>query len=188
MAEEVFPKVLSFLATVLARVEHQLCVQVDLIYCPSTGFRSETIRTWHRGNDPEQYFGVPADPNSPDDAQHSHVFTEKFAGEIIELAEGHAESFGQGRHRFQLRSTQHLRSREICAFVVLPSFTSSDSDSLTVSGAGSAVLEPTQQGVTAQLMRHLENNNKATREMMQTFLQGIGTMAAQLRDMRRSAS
>ena len=181
MAEENFPKILAFLANALARTDHQMCVKLELIYCPASGFRAETIRAWQRSHDPEQYFGVPVADNEAGEV-HSHVFTEKFAGEIIELAEAHAESFGQGRHRFQIRSTQHLQSRELCAFVVLPSFTGTDGEALTVGGAGTPALEPTQAGIVQQLMRHLENSNRQNKEMVQTLLQGVGAMGAQLRE------
>lgn len=183
MSEESHNKILAFLAGELARIDHQSCVKIDLEYTPSSGFRREPIRSWTPVSDPN-YF------EKGEGGISNHAYTTELTATILELAESHADSYGEGRHRFTVRTTQHLGARATCAFVCLPGFTGQAGDAgagaMSVPG-GDGSGAPVSVGninlaVTTQLMRHLENRDRATKDMMQTFLSAFAMSAQQLRE------
>ena len=190
MSDDNHTKVLAFLAGELAREGHQMCVKIELEYTPKQGFRREPIKSWTPAAD-AQYF-----EKDPESGSTNHAHLADLAGSVIDLAESHADSYGEGKHRFVLRTTQHLGARATCAFVCLPGYGCGDTDdaaglgtvSLAIPGqSGEGAQQPISAGninlaVTTQLMRHLENRDRATKDMMQTFLQSFAAASQQLRD------
>jgi hypothetical protein len=159
-------KLLSFLAGEFARQNHQAVIKIELVYAPGSGYRADPLGSW-----------TPDDGKSAElFSDRGHVFVERLVGEIIELAEGHAESYGQGRHRFTVHAYHHLSSRTHHAFVIKPSF---DGDDQALAQAQLA--DPSQANLVGQLMRHIENRDRGMREMMGTFLQ---TMSHSVNAMR----
>jgi hypothetical protein len=100
---------------------------------------------------------------------------EGMASEILRLSTDHADSFGSGKHRFEVRTTQHLGSRPKMSFML-----HAESDG----GEGAGVLgedePPTERGVLAQSMRHLEVTQRTLTTVYQSAL---GTMSNMIRDM-----
>jgi hypothetical protein len=99
-------KLLSFLAGEIARKEGRQCVAVGLFYAPGGGFREEEIRTWAREDEPELF--------------DKFVCVENLVSSIIEIAEGEADAKSAGKHRFVVRTRQHLGGRAIQSFVRSP--------------------------------------------------------------------
>lgn len=158
MSEENHQKVVAFLAGEFARAEGRSCVLVELAPQATGGVgRGEAIRTWNREDQPAVF-----------DGKLSNV--EGLTTQILNIAEDHAETYGQpGSYRFDVRTQQHMGRRLKVSFCVL------------VEGEeqGSVSDPPNQTGLTAQLMRHLEMKEKLQMAMVQTT---IGTMSRMVND------
>lgn len=167
MSSDVQQKLLTFLAGEFARPNHQSVVRIDLTFRPPGGYRPDPLGTW-----------TPDDGKSAElFGNRGHVFVERLVGEIIELAENHADSYGQGRHRFDVRATQHMGGRQLHSFVVAPSF---DGDDQALAQAQLA--EPSQANLVGQLMRHLENRDRQAQQERSSYLQAMAHYAQSLRD------
>jgi hypothetical protein len=139
---ELHRKVLAFLSGEFARKEGRQCVGIDLLYAPGNGFKDEEIRKWVRADEPE-LFDVPG----------NFAHFENFVTKIVEIAEGEADAKPPGKHRFIVRTHQHLGGRATHSFALSPSYTGGgDETALTAPGSRSS-----DQGViashAAQLMR-----------------------------------
>ncbi len=134
-------KVLGFLAGEFARKEGRQCTAVELVHSPGNGFKDDTIRKWVRADDPDLF--------------DNFVNVENFVKQILEIAEGEADAKSPGKHRFVVRTHQHLGERATCSFALQPAYNGSgDETALVVGGGGRA---PDSSGVLAshagQLMR-----------------------------------
>ncbi len=114
-------KVLSFLAGEFSRKEGRQCVQVDLLFAPGNGFRDEEIRKWVRADEPEMF--------------DNFVNVEKLAALIAEIAEGEADAKPAGKHRFVVRTHQHMGGRATSSFALSPGFHGGDDAALVPGGA-----------------------------------------------------
>ena len=115
-------KILTFLMAEWARKENRQLAAVDLLYSPGNGFRDEPIRKWVREDEPDFFAEFPN--------------VEKLVTLIIEIAEGEADAKPAGKHRFVIRTHQHLGERANMSFALQPSYTGSDETSLAPSGGG----------------------------------------------------
>jgi len=158
--EDLHRQIVGFLAGEFARAENRSCIQLDLVSA-QPGMKGDGIRTWDRKESPDVFEGQGA--------------VENLATEIIRIAEEHAESYGGGNHRFELRTTQYLGGRQRTAFRIRI-----DSDEGQPIGSGSGEDAPTATGLVGQLMRH---NEAKERVMVQLFQQTIGTMSRTMADM-----
>ena len=175
-------KILSFLGTAFSLEGVQTIVRVDLGYSPPGGYRVDPLKSWQPESHPD-LFGI-----VPELKDKQLVFVERLATEILELAENHADSYGVGRHRFVLRTAQHMGGRQVHAFVILPSFDGSDEQQLALTqggagmgGAGDALV-PTSTGLIAQLMRHLEVRDRNAQITLQSYMGAINHHTQQMRD------
>jgi regulator of replication initiation timing len=109
--EGLHTKVMGFLGGEFARKDGRQCTGVDLLYAPGGGFKDEEIRKWSRPDEPE-LFDVPG----------NLVLVESFITKIIEIAENEADAKPPGKHRFILRTHQHLGGRATMSFSMSPSF------------------------------------------------------------------
>ena len=121
---ELHSKILTFLMGEWARKDTRQLVSVDLLFSPGGGFRDEEIRKWIRADEPE-FFA-------------EFVNVEKLVTHIIEIAEGEADAKPAGKHRFVVRTHQHLGGRANTAFALSPSYTGGDETSLVPSGGAGA--------------------------------------------------
>jgi hypothetical protein len=155
-SEDIHRKIVQFLGGEFARTEGRQCVAFEL-YHAQPGQRGEAIRTWDRAETPELFEGLAA--------------VEGLAGEVIRLSFEHAESFGGGKHRFEIRTRQHLGGKQRLSFIQYVD----DAD------AGSDGDEPpTERGVLSQVMRHQEVTQ---RTLTSTFQVALGTMSRMVSDM-----
>lgn len=117
---ELHAKILGFLMAEWARKDNRQLVSVELVYAPGGGFREEPIRKWVRADEPDFFAEFPN--------------VEKLVTQIIEIAEGEVDAKPAGKHRFVLRTHQHLGERANLSFPLSPSYTGSDETSLVTNG------------------------------------------------------
>ena len=119
---ELHGKLLQFLMAEWARKENRQLVSVELIFAPGGGFREEPIRKWVRADEPDCFAEFPN--------------IEKLVTQIIEIAEGEADAKPPGKHRFVLRTHQHLGDRANTSFALSPSYTGGEETSLVHNNGG----------------------------------------------------
>jgi hypothetical protein len=158
MSEDLHGRVLSFLRAEFGRSEGRQCVRLELSSA-QPGLRGDVLRTWDRHEDPELF------------AQLARI--EELATTVLRIADDHADSFGAGQHRFELRTEQHLGGRQKLSFRILAGAGDSDNNS----GGEDA---PTAMGMVSQQMRHNELHMRMSAQMYQTTL---GTMQRQIADL-----
>jgi len=154
-------KILQFLMTEWARKDNRQLVAVELIYAPGGGFREEPIRKWMRADEPDFF---------------TAVNIEKLVAQIIEITEEEADSKPAGKHRFVIRTHQHLGERATMSFPLSPRCCGDETSSVpnggggyVPQGGGDAVHEQirTLTAENATLRRELEEarSNKLEREL-----------------------
>lgn len=89
-------KLFAFLMGEMVRRDHRQCVAVSLFYAPGADFHDEEIRTWSREEEPKRF---------------ELSFIEELSFEILHLAQAECDSKKPGKHRFYVRTTQHLGTR-----------------------------------------------------------------------------
>ena len=119
---ELHAKILGFLMAEWARKDNRQLVAVELVFAPGGGFRDEPIRKWVRADEPD-FFA-------------EFVNVEKLVTQIIEIAEGEADAKPAGKHRFIVRTRQHLGERTHISFAVSPSYNGGDETALATNGGG----------------------------------------------------
>ena len=120
---ELHGKILGFLMAEWARKDNRQLVGVDLLYSPGQGFRDEEIRRWERADEPE-FFA-------------EFVNIEKLVVLIIEIAEGEADAKAPGKHRFVVRTRQHMGGKPSMSFALYPGYIGAgDEQALMPSGGG----------------------------------------------------
>jgi|SRR5574342_115295 hypothetical protein len=144
---ELHGKILGFLMAEWARKDQRQLVGVDLLYAPGQGYRDEEIRRWERADEPE-FFA-------------EFVNVEKLVSLIIEIAEGEADAKPSGKHRFVVRTRQHMGSKPTMSFALQPSHHgSADEVSIIPShGAGGGGGAGGGRGTDVALAQILSGNN-----------------------------
>ncbi len=151
---EVHARVLAFLGSELARKENRLCVKLELVHV-QRGVGPEPFKTWHREETPELF--------------QSLAYTERLTHEIVALCQSEGSAAGPGRHRFKLRTTQHLGERQLCSFTLTIDKEDDGgglddaSPDLTIVGTAEA---STATGLLAQAMRNNEQMMRWINDMM----------------------
>ena len=105
-------KLAAFLFREMARKEHRQCVQVELLYSPGMGFHDEPIHAWTRDEDPkllEDLSGV-----------------EPLVSAIFQIANDAMAHKPAGKHRFVVRTHQHLESKPAHSFALYPPYNDED--------------------------------------------------------------
>lgn len=137
---ELHGKILGFLMAEWARKDNRQLTGVDLLYAPGNGFKDEEIRKWIRTDEPELF------------AEFGNI--EKLVALILEIAEGEADAKPPGKHRFIVRTHQHMGGRATMSFPLSPSYRGSEDSALVPSGGGAGSRD--QQVIAShagQLMR-----------------------------------
>jgi hypothetical protein len=119
---ELHGKILGFLAGEFARKEGRQCIGVDLLYAPGGGFKDEEIRKWSRVDEPDLF--------------DNFVNVEKLVAQILEIAEGEVDAKPAGKHRFVVRTHQHMGGRATQSFALYPTYTGGDESALMPGGGG----------------------------------------------------
>ncbi len=165
MSEAEHGKIYAFLLGEFNRKEGRQCVRFDLYYAPQ-GYREEQLRSWVREETPELFDDV--------------TKVEGLASEILEIAEGHADAFGMGNHRYVIRTFQHLSGRSQHSFKMAPSFVagSEPGEALAVRGGGAA------SSAEAALSTLTQNNSALMRTNQAMFQQSLGVIAGIAEDLR----
>ncbi len=150
MSEQLHQKILAFLGAEFARKEHRQCIKLELAHAMH-GFRGDDLCTWTREEDPELF----------DDLTR----VERLTNEIIAKAESEADAYGQGTHRFVLKTHQYMGGTARSSFSVAAGFTGGDE--LTVGGGIGQADRPDATGVLAMQMRHNERHMLNQSQMFQ---------------------
>ena len=119
---ELHGKILGFLMAEWARKDNRQLTGVDLLYSPGQGFKDEDIRKWIRTDEPEMF------------AEFANV--EKLVAQIIDIAEGEVDAKPAGKHRFIVRTYQHMGGRATMSFAMSPSYRGSDDLAIMGGGGG----------------------------------------------------
>lgn len=117
------------------------------MYAPGGGFKNEPIRKWVRADNPEYFAEI--------------VNVESLVSHILEIAESEADAKPAGKHRFIVRTQQHLGEQANFSIALQPSYTGSDDGAMvtTIAGGGggrggeSIAAAQVLAGNNAQLMR-----------------------------------
>lgn len=101
-------KLVGFLTYEFAKREHHQCVSVELIYSPGNAFKDDQVCEWIRETAPD-VFELAKIPD--------------LAWLMIDIAEGRVDAKPAGeKHRFVVRTRQHLGDRHRCSFTLQPTF------------------------------------------------------------------
>lgn len=95
-------RLLDFLAVEWARKANRQLSAVELLFVPGAGIRDEKIHSWLRADEPEFF------------AEFTNV--EKLITQLIKIAECAARAKPPGKHRFVVRTLQHLGGRASHSF------------------------------------------------------------------------
>lgn len=158
MSEENHKKIVEFITRQLALGEHRSLTTLELLHAPGNG-RGSSLQTWDRSSQAEIFEG--------------QAKIEELASKILEIAEPYARDLG-GVQRFMLKTTQHLGGITRMTFRVEDDLDMGGDDQASVAEA------PNSQGLTGQLMRHLELKE---RTMLQMFQASLGTMSRTINDL-----
>lgn len=116
-------KILAFLMEEWVRRDNRQLVGVDLFYAPGGGYKDEPVRSWERADTPEFFAEM--------------VNVERLASQILDIAQGEVDAKPAGKHRFVLRTRQHMGTKPTMSFALYPSFHGAgDETSLVAGGAG----------------------------------------------------
>lgn len=159
MSEEIFAKVMGFLAEQKAKTDYRQVVKLELGYAP-VSFREQQLKGWVREQEPE-YF-------------ETQALTEKLAGMIVETVTDHADTMPPGKHRYVLRAIQHMGGREQLWFTVSPSMESSGAGDMSMTVAGSS---PAATGWEAAVQALTQNNAHLMNNNTRMFQSSFETMA-----------
>jgi hypothetical protein len=132
-------KLLGFLMGEWARKDNRQLTEVHLLYAPGNGFKDEDIRKWIRADEPDLFA--------------EFVNVERLVTQIIDIANGEADAKPAGKHRFLVRTIQHLGGRATHSFALSPSYTGGDEVSLTHGGGGGRGDQQVISNHASQLMR-----------------------------------
>jgi hypothetical protein len=105
---DLYNKILSFLAAECARKNGRQCIGVDLLYAPGGDFQDEEIRTWTREDEPDLF--------------DIFVNVETLVTQILKIAEQEADAKPEGKHRFVVRTHQHMGGRANLSFRLSPRY------------------------------------------------------------------
>jgi hypothetical protein len=157
MSEDIHRKLVAFLSGEFARGEGRICVQLDLT-AANPGSVGTPLGTWDRAENPELFSDLGK--------------IEELVTAILTKAQDHADAFGSGSHRFEIRTRQHLGHRVAHGFRLAAT---TDSD-----GLGGGDDQPNATGVLAQQMRHTEIHMRMSVTTTQLM---VGTLERQLRSL-----
>ena len=132
-------KLLGFLMGEWARKDNRQLTEVHLLYAPGNGFKDEDIRKWVRADEPDLFA--------------EFVNVERLVTQILDIANGEADAKPAGKHRFLVRTIQHLGGRATHSFALSPSYTGGDEVSLTYGGGGGRGDQQVISNHASQLMR-----------------------------------
>lgn len=152
-------QLVEFLGREFGRAKERMCTGVSLSQAPA-GARGSEIRAWHRDESPELF--------------DSLGNVENLAQQMLDMAQREATSRGPGRHRFVVRTTQHIGGGASHAFYLI---VDPEEDFTGLDGG----TDPKDQ--IAQQMRHTEWAIKAMLGLAQSntasYQQQIRTLANQ---------
>jgi len=151
---ELHQKMLAFLMTEWARKENRQLVGVDLLYSPGGGYKNDPIRQWERADEPEMF--------------SEYVNIEKLVSLIIEIAEGDVDTRPGGKHRYLVRTRQHLGTNPVFPFALQPAYHGgAEETAISTGGGGGGGGTGAKDIAMAQILA--QNNGQLMRTNQQMF-------------------
>ena len=166
---ELHQRMVAFLMGEWNRKEERQLVGVDLFYSPGQGYKDEEIRKWERADEPE-FFA-------------EYVNIEKLAGLIIEIAEGDVDTRLPRKHRYFVRTRQHMGSKPQMPFALYPAFHGHTDEIAIVTdgGGGGGSGSGGKEIAVAQILA--QNNGQLMRTNQQMFDGTIRVLGSQNQNM-----
>jgi len=159
---ELQSKILAFLMGEWVRVGNRQLVGVDLLYAPGGGYKDEDVRRWEREDEPQFFAEI--------------VNVEKLVSQIVEIAQGEADAKPSGKHRFIVRTRQHMGTKPTLSFALYPSYHGGgDETSIVPNGGGGG--GRTNDIAAAQILAG--NNSQLMRINAQMFDAALRPLAQQ---------
>lgn len=161
--------IMNFLTGEFARKAGRQCVKMILTQA-NGGFGEDAIHTWDREDEPDTF---------------QQTFVEELAAKIVTMAEGVIEAYGstvpRDGIRFELRTRQHLGTRNKHMFRIRPTASQAGGDAAALTGSSfGGQIDPTLQGVLAMQMRQNEKYNDNQQQMFKgtigVLLETVGTL------------
>src|SRR5512135_1878972 len=163
---ELQSKILAFLMGEWVRVGNRQLVGVDLLYAPGGGYKDEDVRRWEREDEPQFFAEI--------------VNVEKLVSQIVEIAQGEADAKPSGKHRFIVRTRQHMGTKPTLSFALYPSYHGGGDEVSLVpggGGGGGGGGPRTQDIAAAQILAG--NNSQLMRINAQMFDAALRPLAQQ---------
>lgn len=162
---ELQSKILAFLMGEWVRVGNRQLVGVDLLYAPGGGYKDEDVRRWEREDEPQFFAEI--------------VNVEKLVSQILEIAQGEADAKPSGKHRFIVRTRQHMGTKPTMSFALYPSYHGGGDEVSLVpgGGGGGGGAARTQDIAAAQILAG--NNSQLMRINAQMFDAALRPLAQQ---------
>jgi hypothetical protein len=161
-------KLVRYLTDLLSIKDARMATKIEIEHAPQ-GCRAENVKEWSRETDPEMF---------------DVAYVERFAADMIELAEQRADVYRMGENIFKVRVFQLSGRRTSYPFKMLPVHDGDESALLGTSGTGDA----NATGVLVLQMRNNEFLTRTNRDMMVctiTVLQGqVKDLLEELREVR----
>jgi len=160
---ELHAKIMAFLSGEFARKEGRQCVEIDLIYAPGNGYKDEEIRKWSRVDQPELF-----------DVPNNFANLEGLVTQIIEIAEGETNAKSPGRHRYMVRTHQHLGGRAFQSFALAPQYTGGGDDVALMTATGG-------KGDQSIIANHASQLMRINAQMYEGTIRVLGSQNADMR-------
>ena len=82
--EDLYARLLAFIAGAFAREGYESCVRIVLLYAPGGEFKSTELDSWRADNQAHAHLFDPA--------QRNHIYVEKLVTDIVDRASQHAST------------------------------------------------------------------------------------------------
>lgn len=136
-------RLVAFLTAEINRKEQQQCTRVELLYA-QPGCRDQELMSWVRRDDPDAF---------------ELVGIMDMVSKVISRAEGEADAFGNGRHRFTVRTHKAVGASAQYSFAIQSAYNTNADELALVPGGG-----PKPDVVT--------QNNQMLGRLLQNVVQG----------------
>lgn len=142
---ELHAKISGFVFEECARQGGRQCVLFKLNHA-QPGYRANELGSWHREEDPALFEDL--------------TRQEELANKIIQRATEEADSYGTGKHRFEVVTERHLGGRGQVSFTIAAAFVGEDQNALVPAGEGGRASGGSGDMSTAVISLQMRHNER----------------------------
>lgn len=165
--EDLQARLLTFISGAFAREGYESCVRIVLYYTPGDIYKKDELETWRAEN--------PQHAHLFDSTQRNHIYVERLVTDIIDRATHHASTFfNVQRHVFTVHAHKAMNGYTPHRFMLSPEFRGGSEELAIGNEGGGGVNLPTQSGIIAMLMKHIESNNRGSLQKDQAIFGAMG--------------